>query len=166
MFSNLILNIGLSFYPKTKFHKLKAWLMNFCGHSVSYSSKINGDIKVYGKGRIIIGDNTWVGIGCIFYTHPNAPITIKENCDIGPGVNFVTGSHELGGIDRRAGAGFVKAISVGSGTWIGANSCLLAGAELGESTVVGSGSVIREGLYPSSILLAGIPAQVKKKYEE
>ena len=54
--------------------------------------------------RVTIGRSTFVNSGCVFDS--SASISIGERCAIGPDVMFVSGSHELGTSDRRAGAIF------------------------------------------------------------
>ncbi len=46
---------------------------------------------IYGRGRLSIGNDTWLSPGVIFHTHLDAPIIIGSNCDIGPSVEFITG---------------------------------------------------------------------------
>ena len=100
-------------------------------------------------------------MGVIFYTHLEAPIVIGSNCDIGPSVEFITGSHEVGTSLRRAGKGIAKPIVINDGCWIGAGSRILAGVTIGSGTIVASGSVVVCDV-PENVLVAGVPAIVKK----
>jgi len=45
------------------------------------------------------------------------------------------------GLKDVAGIGSGADISIGNGTWIGAASCILPGAQIGEGSVVAAGSV-------------------------
>lgn len=116
---------------------------------------------IYGRGSIRIGENTWLSPGVIFYTHLEAVIDIGADCDIGPGVEFITGSHLVGPASRRAGAGTVKSITVGDGCWIGAGSRILGGVTIGSGVVVAAGSVVTRDVPPNT-LAAGVPAVIKK----
>jgi acetyltransferase-like isoleucine patch superfamily enzyme len=53
-----------------------------------------------------------------------------------------------------------RAISIGDDVWIGANSTILKGVEIGAGCIVAAGSVVTAGVYPERSLLAGNPAQV------
>jgi maltose O-acetyltransferase len=97
----------------------------------------------------------------IVYTHADAAIVIADRCDIGPGVQFITGSHQMGSSDRRAGVGTAEPIKVGSGTWIGAGALILGGVEIGEACVIAAGAVVTRNI-PANSLAAGIPAMVKR----
>ncbi len=53
-------------------------------------------------------------------------------------------------------------IVIGSRVWLGLNSKILKGANIGENSVVGANSCIESGLYPPNSYLVGSPAVVKK----
>lgn len=112
--------------------------------------------------NVNIADRVWVGPWCKIYSTPRSAVVIHENVDVGPEVSFVTGSHEMGDSTRRAGSETSCGIVVGAGSWIGARACILGGAELGKGTIVAAGSVVLRGKYPAHVLLAGVPARVKK----
>ena len=98
----------------------------------------------------------------IIYTHLEAPIRIGSNCDFGPGVELITGSHIIGGTSRRAGAGTANSISIGDGCWIGAGSRIFGGVDIGKGAIVAAGAIVIHSVAPNT-MVAGVPA-VKKKY--
>ncbi|WP_209548119.1 acyltransferase [Exiguobacterium sp. s128] len=85
-------------------------------------------------------------------------ITLGERCYIGMNVNFCTISHELGDSSQRAGKNTYEPITVGNGTWIGANSIILPGVEIAEGCVIAAGSVVTKDCEANS-LYAGNPAR-------
>ncbi|MDD5580245.1 MAG: hypothetical protein PHY16_13310 [Methylobacter sp.] len=98
------------------------------------------------------------------YTHLDALILIGERCDIGPAVEFVTGSHIIGASARRAGHGTAKSIVINDGCWIGTGSRILGGVNIGSGVVVAAGSVVIRDV-PANVLVAGVPAVVKRKLD-
>ncbi len=116
---------------------------------------------IYGRGTLIIGDKTWLSPGVLFYTHHDAPIAIGNNCDIGPSVEFITGTHVIGTENRRAGIGLALPIDVNDGCWIGAGSKILGGVQIGPGSIIAAGSVVINDV-PKNSLAAGVPAKVKK----
>ncbi len=100
--------------------------------------------------------------GVIIYTHLEAPIVIGANCDIGPGVEFIPGSHDIGTASRRAGRGTAHPITVGNGCWIGARSVILGGVSIGDGCIVAAGAVVTQNVAPHT-LVAGVPARVKRQ---
>lgn len=161
---NYLINLLFSIFPPTHFFKFKVFCLQFANAKIGKSTSICSNIKIYGRGKLIIGDFCWIGIGCQFHISSSASIKIDHNCDIAPNVQFITGTHEIGTNKRRAGRGVANDILIGSGSWIGAGSILLAGVSIGEGTVVAAGSVVKAGTYPSNVLLAGIPAKIIKSY--
>lgn len=58
-----------------------------------------------------------------------------------------------------------RAVSIGSGSWLGANAVILPGTTLGRNTVVAAGAVVR-GTFPDHVVLGGVPAKVLRHYTE
>lgn len=56
-------------------------------------------------------------------------------------------------------------VVVGSGSSIGRNVTILAGAQIGSNTLVAAHSVVTRGEYPDFCVLAGVPARVKRRFD-
>ena len=113
-----LVNIVFMFAPHSRMFGLKTVLLSAVDIDIDKTVKFCGGGWIYGRGNLIIKKGTWLSPKSIFYTNFDAPIEIGENCDIGPGVKFMTGSHKIGSSLRRAGEGFAKKITIGDGTWI------------------------------------------------
>lgn len=137
-----LLNLISSLILPTRLFNLKRWLYARAGVTVGTGVKLTSECRIFGNGNIVIGDNTWVGIGAEFHVPVPAQITIGSHCDLAPSVRFLCGSHLVGDASRRAGKGIVEDINVGSGVWIGAGSILLPGVYLEDSIVVAAGSMV------------------------
>ena len=98
----------------------------------------------------------------IIHSHHDAPVRIKDRCDVGPGVEFVTGGHEIGTTQRRAGKGTAEAIVIEAGCWIGAKALILGGVTIGMGSIVAAGAVVTENVPPNT-LVAGVPARTKRE---
>lgn len=159
-----LLNILFWILPPSHFFLLRRLVLKMANVEVGEKTSICGHGWLYGRGPLNIGNDTWLSVGVIFYTHLEAPIVIGSNCDIGPSVEFITGSHEVGASLRRAGKGIVKPIVVNDGCWIGAGSRILGGVSIGAGAIVASGSVVICDI-PENVLVAGVPATVKKKLQ-
>ncbi len=155
-------NAILGALPATRLFGAKRALLRWLGFDLAAGCRIAGGVRFYGRGRVTIGADTWIGLDCTFVVAPDGPITIGARCDIAPQTLFHTGSHMLGDARRRAGAGYSSPIDVRDGSWIGTRSTLLGGALLGVGTVVASGALVRPGEYPPNVLLAGAPALIKR----
>lgn len=95
----------------TRFFPAKRNLLRSIGYEIGENTKIVGPI--HNTGTLRIGANCW--IGCNLTVHGNGIVTIGDNCDIAPDVTFLTGGHQMGDHNRRAGKGESYHITVGSG---------------------------------------------------
>lgn len=161
-FNRFLLNLQFAWLPVFKFYKAKIrWLAN-AGIKAGKDVKVNGHTQFYGDGNLEIGENTWVGPGCRFYTNTDASIILGANCDIAPEVSFITGSHEIGDEFRRAGKGTTRSIIIKDGCWIGARATILGGTNIGKSSIIAAGALVTEDI-PENSLAVGVPAKVIKK---
>lgn len=148
--------------PPSRLFSLRAWILRAAGINLAHNVSFCGSGQIYGRGQLYIGTGTWLSPATVFYTHVQAPIQIGQNCDIGPGVEFIPGGHEIGDFDRRAGNGTAREIIVGDGCWIGAKSVILGGVHIGSGSVVAAGTVVTRDV-PDNVLVAGVPARIKRK---
>jgi acetyltransferase-like isoleucine patch superfamily enzyme len=152
----------ISFFLPSRAHFLRSILLKTCGVSLGENVCFNGMTYVYGN-YLEIGENTWLGIGSVFFTNKKGKIWIGKNVDIGPAACLVTGSHNHGNSNRRAGFGNSQPIKIGDGCWIGANTTVLGGAIIDRGCIIAAGSLVMPGKYPENVLLAGVPATIKKQ---
>lgn len=162
-YSSALANMFLTLLPNTKFFPFKRLVMRMLGFDVGCNVKFNGGVKFFGRGDVLFGDNSWIGMGCIFI-NANAVIKIGKNCDLAPFIKINTGSHDVGPRARRAGRGYCKDILIGNGVWVGMDSIFIAGSEVKSGSVVGAGSVVTKK-FGDNILIAGCPAKVIKELE-
>lgn len=110
----------------------------------------------YGGTKVTIGRDSTINYGVFFDS--SAQVTIGRRCDIGMQVMFCTGTHKIGGPNRRAGDSLPAPISVGEGTWIGARAIVLPGVKIGDGCIIGAGAVVAADCEPHGVY-AGVPAR-------
>ncbi|MCU1473549.1 sugar O-acetyltransferase [Amnibacterium sp.] len=91
-----------------------------------------------------------------------APITIGEDCQIGPNVQLLTPVHPLEAQPRRNRLEAAKPITIGDNVWLGGGVIVCPGVTIGDDTVVGAGSVVTRDL-PANVLAVGSPARVLRE---
>lgn len=156
-----IVNMLLYFLPPTRLFGLRRIFLRSANVEIASGASLCGRSWLFGPGKLVIGSRSWVSPSCTFYTHPAAPIILGSNCDIGHDVSFVTGSHQPGAPERRAGVGIAQPITVGNGTWIGARCTILGGVRIGRGCVIAAGSVVVNDV-TDNVLAAGVPAKIKR----
>lgn len=90
-------------------------------------------------------------------------IYIGHGTYIGPNVGLITANHNFNNLDEHLTP---KTIILGENCWIGMNSVILPGVELGANTVVGAGSVVTKSFKEGHCVIAGNPAKLIKKLME
>jgi len=159
------LNLALFLFPVSSFFFFKCLLLKLGNVNVSDGVSVNGHTWFYGRGKVEIGENSWIGPRCRFYSDQSVTISIGKNCDVAPEVAFVTGSHEIGVESRRAGVGYCKSIVIEDGCWIGARVTILGGVTIGSGSVVGAGALVNKSV-PSNTIVAGVPAKIIRSLDE
>lgn len=107
--------------------------------------------------NIHVGENFYANFGCVILDC--APVTIGDDCMLGPNVQIYTAAHPLDPIARKKGIEFAKSISIGNNCWIGGNAVINPGVKLGHNVVVGAGSVVTKS-FEDNVVIAGNPAKV------
>lgn len=150
------------FLPYRGFFVLRRAWLRLAGLSIGNGVRIATGTRFYGLG-ISIGANSWVGPESTIIASLGHHVYIGANTDIGPGCLITTGTHSFGTRDRRAGSGCGEDLVIGAGTWVGARCVILPGARIGCGSVIAAGAVVTAGSYLDNVLLAGVPAVVKRE---
>lgn len=66
-------------------------------------------------------------------------------------------------VDRHK-TGFAKPIIIGNNVWIGGHSVIIGGVEIGDNSIIASGSVVTKDV-PENTIFAGNPAKKLKDIE-
>ena len=141
----------------------RAALLRASGASVGGDCWLCGSLKIQHSFRqLTIGDDVFINTDCCFDL--SAPIQIGNRVRIGFQVALVTGTHEIGPHECRAGADAPRSIQIEDGAWIGARATVLPGVTIGAGAVVASGAVVTKNVAPDT-LVAGVPAKPLRALE-
>ncbi|XZI42328.1 sugar O-acetyltransferase [Clostridium perfringens] len=115
------------------------------------------------------GKNVHFGNG----VYANFNLTMVDDCDIfvgnnvmfGPNVTVSAGTHPIHPELRSKQAQYNIPIHIGNNVWIGANSVILSGVNIGDNSVIGAGSIVTKDI-PSNVVAVGNPCRVLREINE
>ena len=115
-----------------------------------------------GMGEVNIGKNSRIGLGNVII----GPVTIGNDVILGQNVAVSALNHGYQDITTpiRLQTCSTGEISIGDGSWIGANCVITQGISIGKNVVVGGGSVVTKDI-PDYCVVVGNPARIVKKYD-
>jgi acetyltransferase-like isoleucine patch superfamily enzyme len=123
---------------------------------VGNNPEIHPNISIRFEKNIALGDNIVIDMNCCLWASENSRITIGNNTGIGPGTVIVSSNHAiLKNPVYTEGPMSEKDITIGNNVWIGANSVILAGACIGDNTIIGAGCVVSRAIPENSLVVAG-----------
>ena len=110
--------------------------------------------------NIKIGKNVFINACCRF--QDQGGIEIGDGSLIGHNTTIATLNHDFNP-DKRANL-HPSPVKIGKNVWIGSDSTILPGVEIGDCAVIGAGSVVTKNV-PANSIAVGSPARVIKQIE-
>lgn len=120
------------------------------------------------KPPLYVDYGTFISVGARTFINYNltaldvAPITIGENCQIGPNVQLLTPTHPVDPQPRRDRLEAARPISIGDNVWLGGGAIVLPGVTIGDNSVIGAGAVVTRDV-PANSVAVGNPARVVRE---
>lgn len=132
-------------------------------YKLSERVRFNGNmILLYGKGEIIIGDNTYISDYSTIQAYDKCKVIIGSNCAISSNVRIFTQSYvamqDFGCEERKI---YIGDVHIGNNVWIGANVLINPGLIIGDNSIVGANSVVTKNI-PDNSIYGGVPAKLIK----
>jgi len=114
------------------------------------------------NGMISIGEKTTITGKTQLAVIEGCSISIGRNCLFSQNITFRTGgSHSIIDLDGHR-INPSKDIVIGDHVWIGHTVILLKGTNIGDNSIVATGSIITGGKYPSNSIIGGIGGKILK----
>ncbi len=121
---------------------------------------ISAFTKMKISGPFVMGQRVQIATGCFIGAGP-AGLTLGDDVLISPNCTILTGTYLFDRLDlplQEQGT-ITKSVRIGHRVWIGSNSVVLSGAEIGDNVIVSAGSVV-SGAVPANSIVLGNPAKV------
>jgi acetyltransferase-like isoleucine patch superfamily enzyme len=137
------------------------WFQKILGFNRNIPFPVAPGVHISNYKNLILGKdvlNNFQSFG-IYFQNFSGKITLGDGCYIGPNVGIITANHDFKDLDKHLPP---QDVLLGKGCWIGMNSVILPGVELGEGVVVGAGSIVTQSFTKKNILIAGSPARFVK----
>jgi maltose O-acetyltransferase len=131
-------------------------LVGSLGEAVEITPPLRCD---YGY-NVSVGDRVFINYDACFLDC--APVTIGDDVQIGPGVQFLTPHHPIDPEMRRGRVERAAPIAIGDNVWIGGGALLIGGVTIGPDTVIGAGSVVTRDI-PAGVVAVGAPCRVLRE---
>ena len=87
-----------------------------------------------------------------------APVTVGDDCFIGPNVSIYTACHSTDPIERNSRRECAKPVTIGDNVWIGGSVTILPGVTIGSNVTIGAGSVVVKDI-PDGCVAVGNPCR-------
>jgi len=115
------------------------------------------------EAKIIIGNKCVLNGTTI---HSRSSVTIEDYCLFAPGVQLIDNdSHRISlNIHERRLPPKAAAIVIRKNAWIGLNSIILKGVEIGQNSIIAANSVVTKSI-PKNTLAGGNPAKIIRELD-
>ena len=155
-----ILNNIINILPSYGFSlKLRGWLaslfINKCGENLKISSNVN----IYEPKTLSCGNHVYIGFSSYL---GRGEINLEDEVIIGPFCTIAGGNHTKKNNSYRFGEYKFGKITIGKGTWIGANCVITANTKIGKGCLIAAGSIVTKNI-EDNVIAEGTPAKIIKK---
>jgi acetyltransferase-like isoleucine patch superfamily enzyme len=152
LFSPTSINIRLVNFFFQKIMRINAEVP----YMVHFTSTVS--INIYlGKGVATYLANSG---GC--YIQGINGVYIDDYTIFAPGVKIISANHDKTNYHLHDKS--IAPIRIGKNCWLGTNSVILPGVELGDNVIVAAGAVVTKS-FPSDVIVGGVPAKIIGKNE-
>ena len=120
----------------------------------SFNCRRGFQLRAKYGGMIEIGDDVFANTNVSITSMDK--ITIGNNTKIANNVVIVDHNHDY----KNKNKGYItEEIKIGSNVWIGTNSVILKGVEIGDDAIIAAGAVVNKNV-PRKTIVGGVPAKI------
>lgn len=163
---NSVIEIGAD--PLPLFNESSITMRSNCSMKIGSSSSTINSLNIYmnaDNACLTIGDGFGVVGAKLFMDFEKMlKVSIGNDCLFSRDVYiWASDAHSIYDLATREVVNTAKDIKIGNHVWLCQNTTILKGAEIPDNTVVGNFSLVNKKFEEENTVIAGIPAQVKKR---
>lgn len=140
---------------------LRRRILNYIGASIHPSAIVNHSCW-FGSSDIVMGRDTM--LNAFAFYDGRARLTIEDGGRVAAKAMLITSSHEVSDDPSRRSAAdrlIIAPITIGVGSWVGANCTIMPGVSIAAGCVIGAGAVVRRSTKADGVYV-GVPAVRKR----
>lgn len=137
------------------------------GQKVGIAQNVVLECRAYPgeSASLIFGDRVDFLMGSIASANGYSHVKIGNDCKIAHNVSIKATEHQIVPDGKCiAGDCVFHDITISDGCWICAGAIIIPGVTIGRRNVIAAGAVVTKDT-PDNVLMAGVPAVVKKRYQ-
>ena len=154
-FVRLLMRLALDEIPILR--NMRGCLYSFGMASCGSNFQPSSDVILWGLEHMRFGRNVYLGPGVVIICLDR--LHVGRNVLLGPHVVVSNGNHVFRDGMYRVGENETSPIHIGDGSWVGANSTIVAGVRIGKGALIGANSVVTKDVADYEIV-GGVPAKV------
>lgn len=155
-----IINKLVALLPTSSCNKFKTMLYRWCGVQIGSNCELFSGLQILGNGELVIGDNVFIGTGCLIMVNQGSKVIFEDYSVIGTRSTIITGWHPITPEGPRIVSyeGLTSTIKIGKGAHIGTSATVLPGIQIGEMAHVCAGAVVTKDVQAYN-RVGGVPAR-------
>ncbi|SDQ14560.1 acyltransferase [Flagellimonas zhangzhouensis] len=128
------------------------------------SAKIYHDVILQGSGKILLGENSFIGSFSVIGS--NESISIGKNVMIAQSVSIRDTDHNFEDLSKpMISQGIItKKVEIKDNVWIGYGAVITKGVIIEEGAIIGANAVVTKNV-PKNAIVGGVPAKIIKYRE-
>lgn len=146
------------------FFRLRGWLCGFFLGSCGKDFRCGRHIVFSNPANIHLGSHVYIAYGC--WLQAADRITLGDEVMLGPYCIIAPGNHTRLNESFRYGPLRTGPISIGKGSWLGAQTIVLKNIQIGAGSVIAANTVVQENVPDHVVFGAPNTAVVLKKLED
>lgn len=145
--------------------KIKGGIYFECNNGTCHigQNRFKGFIRLGEDCTVTINDKVTCTNDCLITAAEGISVTIGEDCMLASDIQIrADDGHPIFDVKSEKRINMPKSVNIGAHTWIGGRVTILSGANVGQGSVIGFGSIVK-GKIPNNCVAAGAPIRVVRK---